>query len=275
MSMHGIPLSSWQRNCLALVLFLLVGATLVGCASVPMGGDAQGDMMTASDEPENRKRARIRLELAVSYFEQGQTAVALDEIKQSLASDQNFMPAHNLRGLIYMRLNELKLAEDSFKRALTLAPRDGNVLHNYGWLLCQQNRHPESGQAFTQALANPTYGARAKTWLTQGLCQMRAGQVPEAEYSLSRSLELDASNPVTGYNLALLLYQRGELVRSQFYIRRINNSELANAETLWLGMRVERKLNNQLALEQLANQLGKRYPQSREYETYQRGQFDE
>jgi len=275
MSLQKLCISSLRHACGAVLILLLLGPILIGCAGSPSASDGQGDMMTTSDEPEQRKRARIRLELAVSYFEQGQTAVALDELKQSLVLDPNYMPAHNLRGLIYMRLNELKLAEDSFKRALTLAPRDGNVLHNYGWLLCQQSRFAESSQSFTQALANPTYSARAKTWLTQGLCEIRAGKPAEAEFSLNRSLELDAGNPVTGYNLALLLYQRGELVRAQFYIRRINNSELANAETLWLGMRVERKLDNQIALQQLAAQLDKRFPQSRELQAYQRGQFDD
>ena len=48
--------------------------------------------MTASDEPDGRKRARIRLELAVGYFEQGQTAVALDELKQSLVADPAYAP---------------------------------------------------------------------------------------------------------------------------------------------------------------------------------------
>ena len=43
--------------------------------------------MTESDEPEARKRARIRMELAVGYFEQGQTNVALDELKQVIAAD--------------------------------------------------------------------------------------------------------------------------------------------------------------------------------------------
>jgi hypothetical protein len=42
-------------------------------------------LVTDSDEPEARKRARIRLELAVGYFEQGQTTVALDEQKQVAA----------------------------------------------------------------------------------------------------------------------------------------------------------------------------------------------
>ena len=90
-----------------------------------------------------------------------------------------------------------------------------------------------------------------------------------------RSYELDAGNPVTGYNLALLLFQRGEFTRSQFYVRRINNSELANAETLWLGIRVERRVENRDAMMQLAAQLKKRFPQSKEVSAFERGAFDE
>ena len=85
----------------------------------------------------------------------------------------------------------------------------------------------------------------------------------------------DAANPITGYNLASLLYRRGEYTRAQFYIRRLNNSELANAETLWLGIKVERKLNNNAAVGQLAQQLERRYPKSREWAAYQRGSFHE
>lgn len=264
----------WRVRAYALALAWTALLGLSGCASVP-AADGRGDIVTESDEPEYRKRARIRMELAVSYFEQGQTTVALDELKQSLAADPNNAQAYNLRGLIYMRLNDLPLAGDSFRRALALAPRDGNVLHNYGWLLCQQSRHAEATQAFSQALANPTYGARGRTWMAQGLCQIRAGQKAEAEYSLGRAFELEPANPVTAYNLALLLFQRGDLTRSQFYIRRLNNGELANAESLWLGLRVERRLGNLTAVEQLGAQLRKRYPQSRELEAYERGAFDE
>lgn len=259
--------------CLALVAV----AGLTGCATTESAGmyGNQPDIVTDSDEPEARKRARIRLELAIGYFEQGQTTVALDEIKQALVVDPAYAEAYNLRGLIYMRLNDLRLAEESFRRAMTLNPRDANVTHNYGWLLCQQARYPESFQAFAQAIANPTYGGRAKTWMAQGLCQTRAGQRAEAEYSLGKSYELDAANPVTGYNLAMLLFQRGELARAQFYIRRLNNSEMANAESLWLGIKIEQRLNNREAVEQLATQLKKRYPQSREVGAYERGAFNE
>ena len=69
------------------------------------------------------RRARIRLELASGYYEEGKTEVALDELKQVLAIDPNFADAYNLRGLIYMRLGDNRQAEESFRRALAINPR--------------------------------------------------------------------------------------------------------------------------------------------------------
>jgi type IV pilus assembly protein PilF len=252
------------RKCLAWAwLAGLLLLALGGCASTSHGGGdspTSKDMVTESDEPESRKRARIRMELAIGYFEQGQTNVALDELKQVIASDPNFPDAYNLRGLIYMRLNDMRQAEESFRRAVSLNPRDSNVQHNYGWLLCQQGRYDEALRSFDTALANPLYAGRAKTLMAQGVCQARSGRNADAERSLARSYELDAGNPVTGYTLANLLYQRGDYPRAQFYIRRLNNSDLANAETLWLGIRVERRLNDRVAMLQLADVLKKRFP---------------
>jgi type IV pilus assembly protein PilF len=261
---------AWAGLAGALVL------ALGGCASQPAGGtEAAAEVVTPSDESEARKRARIRLELAVSYFEEGKTEIAVDEIKQVIAADPSFADAYNLRGLIYMRLNDRRQAEENFRKAASLNPREPNVQHNLGWLLCQEGRYPDAQRAFDAAMSNRLYGGRPKTLMAQGVCQARAGQVAEAERSLSRSYELDAANPVTGYNLASLLYKRGENTRAQFYIRRLNNSEYANAESLWLGIKVERRMNDQIAMRQLGEQLKKRFGQSREALAYDRGAFDE
>ena len=261
----------WVPACWLVVL-------LAGCANqqnVPATHGNRNDIVTESDEPDQRRRARLRLELATGYFQQGQTNVALDEIKQSLVADPTFGDAYNLRGLVYMRLNDISMAEESFRRALALNPRDSDAAHNYGWLMCQQGRYADSARFFAQAVANPTYGGGAKTLMTQGICQVRAGQLVEAEQSLMHSYELDAGNPVTGYNLASLLYQRGEFTRAQFYIRRLNNSDLANAETLWLGIKTEQKLNNRDTVRQLGAQLQKRFAASREAAAYEKGAFNE
>jgi type IV pilus assembly protein PilF len=276
MNMTG---SSWFQIRQYLFCFSLLGAGFVaGCASPSNelnSTNASVEQLTASDEPDARKRARIRLELAVGYFEQGQTTIALDELKQSIASDPTYGDAYSLRGLIYMRLNDFRIAEDSFKKALGINPKDSNVLHNLGWLYCQQARYPESTQFFSQALLNVQYLERAKTYRAQGLCQVRAGFKELAEASLLKSYESDPVNPVTGYNLAILLFERGDYSRARFYIRRLNNSELANSESLWLGVKIENNLNNADSALQLASQLIKRFPQSREASAYQRGSFNE
>ncbi len=270
-----IPLEHWFA-------WLLLGVmwSISGCAAQP-SNQSQGatsgrtEIVTDSDESSDRKRARIRIELAAGYFEQSKTNIALDEIKLAILADPTFADAYSLRGLVYMRLNDFAFAEESFNKALTLKPGDASVLHNLGWMKCQQSLYPQSFGYFTRALTDPLYPGRAKTLMAQGLCQIRAGQRGEAEASLLKSYEFDAGNPVTGYNLANLLYQNKDFVRAQFYIRRINNSELANAETLWLGIKIEKQLGNAEHLAQLASQLEKRFPQSPETTAYRRGAFNE
>jgi len=262
---------------LAALALMACLAGLQGCATtgVSAGDSAATEVITPSDEPDARRRARIRLELAVNYFETGKVAVALDEVKQAVVNDPTYADAYNLRGLIYMRLNDMGQAEDSFRKALAIRSSDPNVMHNYAWLLCQQQKYAEADRYFSQVLTNPGYMARSKTFMAQGLCQARAGQHQQAEHTLLRAYELDAGNPLVGYNLAELLMRRGELTRAQFYIRRINNSDLANAESLWLGIKIERSLGDSVAMRQLADQLRKRFPESRELGALERGAFNE
>lgn len=264
---------TWSLAVLSLAgLLQLPGCAAPGASSA---ADPAVGVVLPSEETEARRRARVRLELASRYFDQGQTTVALEEVRLALATDPSFAEAFNLRGLIYMRLNELQLAEDSFRQAQRLSPRDPGSAHNYGWLLCQLGRSEQALQQFALALDHPTYVDKDKTWLAQGMCQYRAGQAAEAERSFMRAYELDPANPITGYNLALLLFQRGDDERARFYVRRINNSEYANAESLWLGIKVERRLRNQQAFEQLGLQLRNRFPQSREYLALERQAFNE
>ena len=111
--------------------------------------------------------------------------------------------------------------------------------------------------------------------MSLGLCQIQAGLPAQAEKSFSTSYELDPGNPVAAYNLAKLMFAKDDLTGAQLYSRRLNAGPLANAETLWLGIKIERKLNNRQAMLQLADQLRNRFGQSRELSAYDRGAFNE
>jgi type IV pilus assembly protein PilF len=261
--------------CACLSIWLL-GAGLTGCASSGETSATVGqESYTESDIPEARKRAINRLRLAILYFQDGKNNIALDEVKQAIAADPGWFEPYNMRGLIYLRTSEFPLADASFQKALTINPASPEVKHNYGVLLCKQSRYSEGLAMFQGALSNPGYGQRSNTLMEQGVCQLAAGLKTEAELSFTRSFEIDPANNVSAYNLAQLLFRRGDFTRSQFYVRRMNNSEAATAESLWLGVKVERKLNNRDSTTQLGGQLLKRFPQSREALAYERGAFDE
>lgn len=251
----------------------LIGG-LAGCA----GGSAAssgGDTFTQSDEPESRKRATNRLKLAVLYFQDSKYNFALDEIKQAILIDPGWADPYGMRGVIYMQTNDYPQSEASFQKALSITPNASDVKHNYGVLLCRMKRPAEAIKMFNAALADPNYPQRAKTWAEMGRCQLANDRKAEAEASFMKSFELDAGNASTTTSLSALLFERGELVRAQFYARRVNNSDRATAESLWLGIKIERAMNNREAQQQLEAQLRKRFAQSPEASALERGAFNE
>ncbi len=243
-----------------------------GCTSTTTGSrDARQDT-----EPDNARAARTRLELAGLYLGRGQPDVALQEVKRVLAAQPDMPEAYNLSGLIYATLNDTQQAEASFQRALQLAPRDGDTMNNYGWFLCQQRRWDDAEKQFNAAVEQPQYRERVRTLLAQGVCQARAGRWAEAERTLSRSFELDPSNPMTAYNLSDVLLRRGELERARFYVDRINTQpNLTSAQSLWLAARIERRLGNVQGVQAFGRKLQERFPDSNEALLFERGRFDE
>jgi type IV pilus assembly protein PilF len=262
---------SWRGAGLAT---LAVASVLAACAA-PKASPPE-DLRTASDMTDADRRARLRLELASAYFGRGQPTTALDEVKQALVARPDMPEAYNLRGLIYASLGQPQLAEESFAHALQLKPTDADTMHNFGWFLCQERRYSEAAALFDRALQQPQYRDVPRTLLAKGLCEARAGQLTQAERTLTRSYELDPANPATAFNLGEVLYRLGEYERARFYLRRVNSQPgAANAQTLWLAARIEHRLGNGAGVRSFGDQLQERFPQSAEALRYERGQFDE
>jgi type IV pilus assembly protein PilF len=262
---------------LRLVLAGLLAGLAAGCATrtevTTIGGNESRQSDTVADP---LRGAQLRLELAALYLERGQPRTALDELRSALAVRPDLPGAHNLRGLAYASLGEIKLSEESFQRALELNPRDGDAMQNFGWMLCQQRRFDEADALFQRALVQPQYREGIRTLRAQGVCLARAGRWAEAERALSRSYELDPTNPTTAYNLSEVLLRRGELERARFYIARVNAiAEQSNAQSLWLAARIERRLGNVGGVQDFGRRLVERFPQSPEALNYERGRFDD
>lgn len=245
------------------------------------GGGPITTIVPESNAPQARPadpkyRAKIHTELAAAYFEAGNMAVALDEIRVALENDSSYVQAYSVRGLIHAQLKENAKAEEDFRKALSLAPNNPEVNNNYGWYLCQSGRARQSIQYFLNALKDPLYDTPDVAYFNAGTCAIKAGDLDGAQNYLLNSLRL-ARGPAAGtrFQLANLFYQRGNLDEAKIYLNEaIKAMDTPSAEALWLGVRLERKLGNKAGEGSYASQLRNRYPTSLEYQAFLKGNFE-
>lgn len=259
----GLPTGRWALRAGA----LLAATLLWGCAA-PTGGTtdygaaSRAALPESSQESDLRRRARIRLELAAGYYQQGNYNVAIDELRQSLAIDPEFAPAHGMLGLVYMDLGDRVRAEESFRKALSLAPDDSELHNNFGWFLCQTGRERASLEHFQLALRNPLYPTPARPMHNAGICSLRLGDEAGAEAWFQRSFQVDPRNAVAMYHLADIYLKRRDAERARFYSKRLLAAYELSAEVLWLALRIERLAGDRDSEASLGAQLRRRFPAS-------------
>jgi len=248
-------------------------ALVAGCASSPEGPTtATGAQGGEATDPRNR--ARIHTELASLYYARGNMSVALDELRVAAAADNTYAPAHAMFGSVYMALRENKLAQASFEKAVSIAPTDPDINHNYGWFLCQTGHAPESIRYFQQAVKNPLYPTPWRTYSAAGVCTQMSGNVKDAEDFFQRALRLEPDEPTALLQLGQIRYRQAKYDEARRLVSRYNKLVAPSAESLWLALRVERQLREKVAEQSFANQLRRRFPGSPEYGALQRGEYD-
>ena len=244
---------------------------LAGCASKPEMPDT-GTMVGEVGDPRNR--ARVHTELAAAYYERGNMAVALEELRMATEADSSYPMAYSMFGVVYADLKETSKADDSFQRALRLSPHDPEINHAYGWFLCQTSREKESIGFFLQAIRNPLYTAPGRSYTAAGLCSLRMKNTKDAEEFFVRALKLDGDDPAALLQLGQIRYQQGNMEDARRLVSRHLKLASPSPESLWLAVRVERKSGERTAEMSYANQLRRRFPGSPEYQALQRGNFD-
>jgi len=257
-----------MRPLLGLILILLAA-----CAGQP--SEPEHDTGTIIGEVgDPRNRAKLHTELASLYYSNGNLGVALEELRAAAKADGNYAPAYGMYGLVYMQMKDQTRAEESFERALRLAPSDADINHNYGWFLCQTGREPASVKYFLQAIRNPLYAMPWRSYSAAGVCMMKMNQFKDAEAFFERALKFEPDEPASLVGLGQIRYRQGNIGEARKLVTRYNKLVTPTSESLWLAVRIERRMGERLQEQAFANQLRRRYPDSREFQALQRGQYD-
>jgi len=238
-------------------------------------------MVPETDAPQAKPadpkyRAKIHTELAAAYYQAGNPAVALEEVRIALEADPGHVQAYSVRGLVYAQLKEIAKAEEDFQRALKIAPKNPDINNNYGWFLCETGQPRQSIQYFLNAVKDPLYETPEVAYANAGRCALKAGDMDGAQEYLLQALRVAKSQvPETRYQLANVFYLRGNLDESKIFLNEaVKAMEPPTPEALWLGIRLERKLGNKAGEGSYASQLRSRYPTSKEYQLFLKGNFE-
>jgi type IV pilus assembly protein PilF len=238
-------------------------------------------MVPETDAPQAKPadpkyRAKIHTELAAAYYQAGNPAVALEEVRIALEADPGHVQAYSVRGLVYAQLKEIAKAEEDFQRALKIAPKNPDINNNYGWFLCETGQPRQSIQYFLNAVKDPLYETPEVAYANAGRCALKAGDMDGAQEYLLQALRVAKSQvPETRYQLANVFYLRGNLDESKIFLNEaLKAMEPPTPEALWLGIRLERKLGNKAGEGSYASQLRSRYPTSKEYQLFLKGNFE-
>ena len=245
---------------------------LAGCAGPQEPEHDTGTILGEVGDPRNR--AKVHTELASMYYSNGNLGVALEELRAAASADANYAPAYGMFGLVYMQMKDQSRAEASFERALRISPNDADINHNYGWFLCQTGRETASVKYFLQAIRNPLYPTPWRSYSAAGVCTLKMNQMKDAEAFFERALKFEPDEPASLVSLGQIRYRQGSIGEARKLVSRYNKLVTPTSESLWLALRIERRMGERMQELAYANQLRRRYPDSKEYQALQRGQYD-
>jgi len=223
---------------------------------------------------EPRNRARVHTDLAAAYYERGALGVALQELRAATEADGSYAPAYALYGRVYQDLKENASAQDNFERGLRLAPNDPDINHYYGRFLCQSGRPEEGIKYFMQAVKNPLYEAPWRSYSAAGVCSLQQNNVKDAESFFQLALKSDPDELASLLKLGEIRYRQGNIDEARRLVARHNKLVSPSAESLWLALRIERRLGERVAEQSYANQLRRRFPGSPEYQALLKGKYE-
>jgi type IV pilus assembly protein PilF len=236
----------------------LVCALQLGCATDGSNDSQAGPGGTTS------QIAIVNAQLGLGYLRSGQVDLAWERLSTALKADPEYATAHNGIALVYDRLNDAEKAEEHFKRAIELNPDDSAAQTNYGVFLCERGRFEEGGQYFLKAVENPLYNKPAMAYANAGTCKLRAGDPSAAEKYFRAALRADPRFGVALLSMAELSFDNEQYLAARAYMQRYEEVSKHNSRSLWLGIRIEKKLGDKDAVSSFAMLLKANYPDSRE-----------
>lgn len=204
---------------------------LSGCVTT-----VEGNGIEQAADPE---RVKAHIELARGYLEENNFQRARTPLEKALAIDSRSVEAHILKAFVHQREEEWEIAEDHYRRALKIEPKNSQALNNYGSFLYARERYSDAVKPLQAAVKNTEYQARSQAYENLGLAELALDNTTEAKASFERALRLNDRQRRSSLELASIYRDQGDLVAAMdHYTRYRRLSRRQSPRSLCLGMQL-------------------------------------
>ena len=248
-------------------IVLLVAALLSACVTTTTGGFL-GD---ASDE----RATEDYVQLALAYFDADDMAGARRHINNALAINDNSSEAHMVLALVLQHEGDIDLADENFRRSISLDRDNARARNNYAALLFDQERYREAYEQLEQVAADTEYEGRAIAFENLGRAALRLNRLDDAQNYFQRALQLNSNLYVSALELSVIYLQREDFPAARLsYQTYLTIVEFYNVphtpRALLAGIQIEGHYDNQELVDSFALILSTLYQSSPEYQIYKR-----
>lgn len=215
--------------------------------------------------------ARDRVALANEYLRQGENEKAQVQLKRALELDSGSAEAHLMMAVLLERDGNIKGADKEYRKALSLRSDYAQAHNNYGIFLFRNGRYKQAMPQFEAAAEDMGYENRAQAFEGLGRSAFKAGDMEMAKRAFLRALKLDPDLAASTLGMGELQYASGDYAQARVSYKRylaLTSDSAQTAQSLWLGIRLERQKGDRNALASYELALKKLYPASPEYMLY-------
>ncbi len=208
--------------------------------------------------------AELNYQLGARYYRNGKYELARDRLLYSIDLEPKNATAHTTLALTYERLDNLRLATNSYEQAIKIAPKSFDVLNTYAVFLCRQGEYERAIENFDRAIDVLENDNVEITLTNAGVCLSQKPDLVKAEEYFREALLNKSTYGDALLQLSLLKQQTGEYLAARAFLQRYLSSNLPSAEVLYLGMEIEAKLGDERARTEFSDRILREYPQSPE-----------
>ena len=252
------------KKCPAVVALLLASMLLGGCITTTTGG------FTQDASPE--KALDTRVALARQYIGEGNWEGAKRNLQLAEDIDPNNPEVFEAFALVYQSTGEYELAEENFKKALKGSNENlSRARNNYAAFLYSQERYKDALQQLDYVVKDTLYPGRPNAFVNLGLCRLKLFDTQGAEEAFVRALAMDRTNEIALLEVAQIRFDAQDYATAAKYYgtyRTVTRQQ--SAAGLFLGIRLAQIAGDRDSEASYAMSLGSRFPQSAEYQAYQR-----